>query len=115
MVPRLAHVLDLEGGFGEVWNHRFTGTARTAASKAERSGLTVERDTTGRLMPAVYELFERSLDRWAEQGHEPPALALGAATVASRAASSSRWRERSATPAARGSPGATGSPSRRSS
>jgi hypothetical protein len=62
-VPRLAHVLDLEGGFGEIWKRRFTGTARTAVRKAERSGLTVERDTTGRLVPAVCELLERSLDR----------------------------------------------------
>jgi Acetyltransferase (GNAT) domain len=75
MVPRLAHVLDLEGGFGEIWERRFAGTARTAVRKAERSGLTVERDTTGRLMPAVYELFERSLDRRAQQQHEPRALA----------------------------------------
>jgi Acetyltransferase (GNAT) domain len=67
-VPRLAHVLDLEGGFGEVWRRRFTDTARTAVRKAERSGLTVERDTTGRLMPAVCHLLERSLDR---QGGDP--------------------------------------------
>jgi hypothetical protein len=74
-VPRLAHVLDLEGGFDQVWRRRFTGTARTAVRKAERSGLSVERDTSGRLLPVHYELFERSLDRWAGQQHEPRALA----------------------------------------
>ena len=74
-VPRLAHVLELEGGFGRVWERRFTGTARTAVRKAWRSGLTVERDTSGRLVPAVYELFERSLDRWARARNEPRALA----------------------------------------
>jgi glycosyltransferase involved in cell wall biosynthesis len=70
-VPRLAHVLELESDFERVWTKRFTGTARTAVRKAERSGLTVERDTSGRLVPTVYELFERSLVRWAQQQHEP--------------------------------------------
>jgi hypothetical protein len=74
-IPRLAHVLALEGGFGSVWKERFTGTARTAVRKAERSGLTVELDTSGRLVSVLYELFERSLERWAGQQHEPRALA----------------------------------------
>jgi lipid II:glycine glycyltransferase (peptidoglycan interpeptide bridge formation enzyme) len=74
-VPRTAHVLDLDGGFDRVWKERFTGTARTAVRKAERSDLVVERDTTGRLVPVFYELFELSLARWAEQQHEPTALA----------------------------------------
>jgi Acetyltransferase (GNAT) domain len=75
VVPRLAHILDLDGGFDHVWSKRFAGTARTAVRKAERSGLTVERDTSGRLIPVLYELFERSLARWAGQQHEPAVLA----------------------------------------
>jgi Acetyltransferase (GNAT) domain len=75
-LPRLAHVLDLEGGFDHVWSKRFTGSARTAVRKAERSGLTVECDASGRLLPVHYELFERSLERWAAQQHEPRMLAL---------------------------------------
>jgi hypothetical protein len=74
-VPRLAHVLDLDGGFGRVWRERFTGAARTCVRKAERAGLAVERDTSGRLVPVVYELFERSVERWARQQHEPLPLA----------------------------------------
>ena len=74
-VPRLAHVLDLDGGFAHVWDERFTGSARTAVRKAERAGLTVECDTSGRRTAVFYELFERSLDRWARQQHEPRALA----------------------------------------
>lgn len=74
-VPRLAHVLDLDGGFDQVWKARFTGTARTAVRKAQRSGLTVKRDTGGELVPVFFELFQRSLERWARQQHEPPALA----------------------------------------
>lgn len=74
VTPRCAHVLDLEGGFAQVWKEGFTRQARTHVRKAERAGLTVERDTSGRLVPVLYELFERSLDRWAEQQHEPRAL-----------------------------------------
>jgi Acetyltransferase (GNAT) domain len=79
-IPRLGHALELEGGFGRVWKEQFKGTARTAVRKAERSGLTVERDTSGKLVPVLYELFERSFERWAEQQHEPLAVA--------------RWRRR---------------------
>jgi Acetyltransferase (GNAT) domain len=69
-VPRLAHVLDLQGGFEEIWKLRFTDTARTAVRLAERSGLTVERDTTGQLMRAASNLLEPSLGR-AGAGDDP--------------------------------------------
>jgi hypothetical protein len=75
-VPRLAHVLDLTGGFDEVWTTRFTSAARTAVRKAEKAGVVVECDTTGRLVPAYYRLYELSLQRWAARQHEPQALAL---------------------------------------
>ena len=84
VIPRLAHVLDLDGGFERVWSERFKGTARTHLRKAERAGLTVERDTSGRLVGVVYELFERSLERWARQQNEPLFLA--------------RWRRRHVDP-----------------
>ncbi len=74
-IPRLAHVLDLQGGFDQVWTKRFTGTARTAVRKAEQSNLTVQCDTTGKLVPIFYDLFSRSLDRWGKQQHEPLWLA----------------------------------------
>jgi len=74
-IPRLAHVLDLEDGFATVWSQRFTGEARTAVRKAERAGLTVQCDSSGALLPVFYDLFRRSLGRWADQQHEPRALA----------------------------------------
>jgi len=74
-VPRLAHVLDLDGGFGAVWQTRFTGSARTAVRKAEKSGVVVEHDTTGPLLPEFCDLLERSVERWARQQHEPLLLA----------------------------------------
>lgn len=74
-IPRRAHVLDLSGGFDRVWNERFSGKARTGARRAERAGVVVERDSTGRLVPVFYDLYLRSLDRWASKQHEPRALA----------------------------------------
>jgi hypothetical protein len=74
-VPRLAHVLDLEGGFEGVWTKRFSSNTRRKMRKAERSGLVVECDTSGRLVPVFYDLLQRSFDRWARQQREPRALA----------------------------------------
>lgn len=73
--PRLAHVLDLEGGFEHVWEHRFATRARRHARRAEREGVVVECDMTGRLMPVFYELYWRSVDRWARQAGQSLALA----------------------------------------
>lgn len=74
-IPRLAHILDLEGGFDRVWSEQFKSATRTAVRKAERAGLVVECDTTGRLIPVFYALLRRSIDRWARQQHEPLPLA----------------------------------------
>ena len=74
-IPRVAHVLDLDGGFDVVWSRRFTKSTRTRIRRAERSGLVVECDSSGKLMPVFYDLFRRSIDRWAEQQHEPRLLA----------------------------------------
>jgi len=75
VVPRLGHMLDLEGGFDHVWRKRFKGSARTGARKAERSGVEVECDTTGRLVPEMHEMLEHAVARWARQQHEPLWLA----------------------------------------
>lgn len=74
-VSRLSHVLDLSGGYDAVWSARFTGSARTAVRKAEKLGVVVHRDTTGKLLPVFYALLRRSVERWAEQQHEPLPLA----------------------------------------
>lgn len=73
--PRVAHVLDLQGGFDQVWSQRFSAATRNKIRKAERSGLVVECDSSGRLVPVFYELWRRSIDRWANQQHEPRLLA----------------------------------------
>ena len=73
--PRRAHVLDLEGGFDRVWEKRFNHRTRTKVRQAERAGLTIECDTSGRLASVFYELFLQSVDRWAQKQHEPRYLA----------------------------------------
>ncbi|GAB2515614.1 GNAT family N-acetyltransferase [Nocardia heshunensis] len=70
-VPMRAHVLDLTGGFEQVWHERFKAATRTDVRKARKSGVRIETDTTGRLVPVFYDLLLRSFDRWAEQQHEP--------------------------------------------
>lgn len=74
--PRTAHVLDLSGGFDHVSSERFSSTTRRNVRKAEREGVVVKRDTTGELVSIYYDLYQRSLVRWAEHQHEPRLLAL---------------------------------------
>lgn len=71
---RGCHVLDLAGGFSEVWSHRFRGTARTAVRKAERSGLDVAVDRSGQAVGVFFDLYEKSINRWAAMQHEPVVL-----------------------------------------
>jgi hypothetical protein len=44
------YVLDLAGGFDEIWRHKFRGNVRTPVRKAERSDLDVEMDRSGQLL-----------------------------------------------------------------
>jgi hypothetical protein len=77
-------MLDLTGGFSEVWTHRFRGTARTAVRKAERSSLEVEVNRTGQLLAVFCDLYEKSIEHWSARQHEPLRL--------------TRWRTLRATP-----------------
>ena len=74
-LPRRAHVLRLDLGVDEIFRSRFTSACRRAIRSAEKSGITVEVDTTGRLVPVFHSLFRRSVDRWATSQHEPQGLA----------------------------------------
>jgi hypothetical protein len=77
-VAARSHVLDLEGGFEHVWTTRFTGSTRRNVRSAEKaeSGLTVEMDTTGRLVSVFYDIYLRWLGNRAERRHLPLWLAL---------------------------------------
>jgi hypothetical protein len=67
---RNAHAIDLEGGPNAVWK-RFSQSARRNIRKAEKQGLEVEFDTTGRLLGVVEELWLLSTERWATQNGMP--------------------------------------------
>lgn len=73
--PHHVHLLDLRGGWDEVWAQRFTKTSRRGVRMAERKGVTVERGTGGELLPEFYGLMERAVLRWARRQHEPEWLA----------------------------------------
>ncbi len=74
-IARLAHAIDLDGGFDTVWRNRFSASTRKYVAKAEQAGVVVEADDQGRLVPAYYELFREATRRWAAQQHEPLLLA----------------------------------------
>ncbi len=69
-------VLDLEGGFARVRDERFHSSARRAIRKAESSGLVVDRDTTGALMPIIYDLYLDWTTRRATESGLPTPVAL---------------------------------------
>jgi hypothetical protein len=73
-VARRAHVLDLRSGVDVVWKG-FADSRRRAIRKAERAGVEVEEDATGRLLPEFFALLEHNEERWARQQHEPVWLA----------------------------------------
>lgn len=77
--PRVTQILDLSGGFEDVWRNRFRGAVRNQVRQGERAGLDVERDSTGRLVPVLYGLYQMSVQRWAQQSGESPRAARRAA------------------------------------
>lgn len=70
----VTHTVDLTDGFGAVWK-RLSKNVRRRCRQAERTGVTIELDTSGRLLPVFYALHRMSVARWANQHHEPPWLA----------------------------------------
>lgn len=104
---RTAQVLDLRGGFSTVWSQRFTSKVRSNARKAERRGIVVESDNTGRLIDVFDALYRNSVDRWAQQRGQPLSLmrwraqrrepqskfATVAARMGKRCTVSIAWRE----------------------
>jgi hypothetical protein len=73
---RTAHVVDLSGGWETVSSERIHASARRRARKAERLGVQVEMDDSGRLIQEFYGLLEKSFVRWGERQREPRALAV---------------------------------------
>jgi hypothetical protein len=71
---RMAQAVSLEGGFDTVWRTRFRGDTRTRVRRAERVGVVVERDDTGRLATTFHGLYTLSVARWAERGGGLPLI-----------------------------------------
>jgi hypothetical protein len=70
MIVRRGHAINLQGGVDSVWR-RFKDATKRNVRTAERAGVTVECDSTGRLLGAFDELWLDSVRRWAEQEGEP--------------------------------------------
>jgi Acetyltransferase (GNAT) domain len=64
-------ILDLNGGFADIWEHKFQSSVRRAVRKAERSALDVQVDRSGQLLGCFHELFEKSILRWSAMQNAP--------------------------------------------
>jgi hypothetical protein len=73
-IHRLAHVIDLSGGYESV-QRRFRSNAGTYIRRALRHGVQVERGNNEELIAEFHALLGLSLSRWARKQHEPAALA----------------------------------------
>jgi len=72
---RMTQTVFLDGGFDEVWRERFRSDTRNRIRRAERAGVLVEWDDTGRLVPVFHQLYGESVDRWARRDRLPVPLA----------------------------------------
>jgi len=88
-IARRAHAINLNGGTGTVWK-RFSENARRGVRTAEKQGVEVECDTTGRLLGVFNELWLLSVQRWAAQQGEPVWFAR---LRGHRLNSRDRWRQ----------------------
>ena len=73
-VPTMAHVIDLESGLDDVYK-RFNRNAKRNIKIAEKAGVVVEIDRTGRLLRDFFTMYEMSSSRWASQQNEPQWIA----------------------------------------
>ncbi len=80
-IARSAHVIDLSGGFDQVWETRFPARTRSKVRKAEKLGVTVESGTSEALVEDFDRLFRTSVARWAHGQNELSWLAALRAKV----------------------------------
>jgi Acetyltransferase (GNAT) domain len=73
--PHMAQTLGLEAGFAKVWQDRFKRDTRHRVRRAERLGVVVRCDDTGRLVPIFQDLYRKSVERWARRDGQPLVLA----------------------------------------
>ncbi len=73
-IPRRSHVIELRDSPEEQFA-ALPKRTRTKIRKCARDGVRIEVDRTGALIQTHHDLFLTSVDRWAENQHEPLALA----------------------------------------
>jgi hypothetical protein len=69
-------VIDIDVGFERVWGERFDRKVRKNVRKAERAGLVVESDSSGRFMPEFHDLYLGWISRRADEHGLPKSLML---------------------------------------
>jgi len=74
-VSRRVEVIDTSKGFEQLRTQGFNKDVQRSMRKAMRSGVEVECDTTGRLVPEFYQIYLAWVDRWVPRSGLPPALA----------------------------------------
>lgn len=74
-VPRSVHVIDLAHGWEAHLRDRVDKSVRYHLRRAERRGVSVELDTTGRLVPVFHSIYRAWVDRWACESGLPRPLA----------------------------------------
>lgn len=72
---RSVHVIDLGRGWDAHLRERVASSVRYHLRKAERRGVSVELDTTGRLVPVFHSLYRDWVDRWVRHSPLPRPLA----------------------------------------
>jgi hypothetical protein len=70
---RTVHILDLADGIDAI-RRGYAANRRKSLRRAERRGIEIEVDRTGRRLGVFFELFDKSIERWAAEQHEPLAL-----------------------------------------
>lgn len=74
--PHLVHLADLTDGFADLWSKRFASGMRNHIRKAEKRGVEIEWDTTGKLLEVHYDLYLRWTRRRARERNIPASAAL---------------------------------------
>ena len=74
-VPRRVEVLDLGQGFEALKARTFSRNLRYHARRAERAGVEVQVDTTGRLVPVFHQIYRTWVERWIPKSGLPPMVA----------------------------------------
>lgn len=69
--PHLTHILNLEGGFDQVWSHTFSTATRTNIRKAEKADLEIECRAGGDLLPVFYATYMAWIDQRARERRMP--------------------------------------------